>query len=57
MFIKENPKKFKIKNIIASKKNYWPQLGVTLDEYKDYLLLKKLLITLIKRKTFLIVQI
>lgn len=52
LFIKENPKKFKIKNIIASKKNYWPQLGVTLDEYKDYLLLKKIINHFNKKKTF-----
>ena len=25
------------------KKNYWPELGVTLDEKKDYLLIKKII--------------
>ena len=43
LFVKSNPKKFKIKNIIANKKNYWPELGVTLDEKKDYLLIKKII--------------
>ena len=43
LFIKENPKIFKIKNFIATKKNYWPELGVTLDEKKDYLLIKKII--------------
>ena len=52
MYIKENPKKFKIKNVIASKKNYWPQLGVTLDEYKDFLLLRKIINYFYKKKNF-----
>ena len=43
LFIKENPKIFKIKNFIATKKNYWPELGVTLYEKKDYLLIKKII--------------
>ncbi len=43
LFIRENPKIFKIKNLIATKKNYWPELGVTLDEKKDYLLIKKII--------------
>jgi spore coat polysaccharide biosynthesis protein SpsF len=52
LFIKENPKIFKIKNLIASKKNYWPELGVTLDEKKDYLLIKKIINFFYHKKYF-----
>ena len=52
LFIKENPKIFKIKNYIADKKNYWPQLGVTLDENRDYLLIKKIINYFYKKKYF-----
>ena len=41
--IKNNPKKFKIKNIIAPKKFFWPDLGLTLDEKQDFILLKKII--------------
>jgi len=51
-FIKDNPKIFKIKNVIADKKNYWPELGVTLDEKKDYLLIKKIIDFFYKKKYF-----
>ena len=40
LFIKDNPKTFKIKNFIAGK-NYWPELGITLDEKKDFYYLEK----------------
>ncbi len=43
LFVKDNPKIFKIKHIVADKNNYWPELGVTLDEKKDYLLLKNII--------------
>ena len=43
LFIKDNPKKFKIKNMIAKNNYFWPQLGVTLDEKNDYLLIKKII--------------
>ena len=38
-----NPKKFKIINIIAPKNLFFPLLGLTLDEKKDYILLKKII--------------
>ncbi len=38
-----NPHKFKTINIIAPKINYFPSLGLTLDEKKDYILLKKII--------------
>ena len=38
-----NPKKFRTINMIAPKKNYFPRLGLTLDEEKDYILLKKII--------------
>ncbi len=52
LFIRENPKIFKIKNLIATKKNYWPELGVTLDEKKDYLLIKKIINYFYHKKYF-----
>lgn len=52
LFIKDNPTIFKIKNYIANKKNYWPQLGVTLDEKKDYLLIKKIINYFYNKKYF-----
>ncbi len=42
--IRQNSKKFKIINIISSKDLKWPDLGLTLDEYKDYLFLKKIIL-------------
>tara|TARA_S200000501_G_scaffold377330_2_gene435323 strand:+ start:1645 stop:2382 length:738 start_codon:yes stop_codon:yes gene_type:complete len=50
--IKKNPKKFKIKNIIAKKKLFWPQLGLTLDQKEDFDLLKKLIVYFEKKKYF-----
>ena len=41
--IKNRPKLFKIKNIIASKNLYWPELGLTLDQKEDFLLIKKII--------------
>ena len=52
LFIKDNPKTFKIKNFIAGKKNYWPELGITLDEKKDFLLLRKIINYFFKKKYF-----
>jgi len=52
LFIKDNPKIFKIKNFIADKKNYWPELGVTLDEKKDYLLLRRIINYFYTKKYF-----
>jgi spore coat polysaccharide biosynthesis protein SpsF len=42
--IRQNPKKFKIINIIAPKDLKWPDLGLTLDEYRDYFFLKKIIL-------------
>ena len=52
LFIKDNPKIFKIKHLLADKKNYWPELGVTLDEKKDYLLIKKIINYFCKKNYF-----
>jgi spore coat polysaccharide biosynthesis protein SpsF len=40
--IKKNKKKFKIINLIASENYFFPNLGLTLDEWKDYKLIKKI---------------
>ena len=42
LLFKKNRKLFKIKDVVASKKLFWPNLGLTLDEYKDYKLIKKI---------------
>jgi spore coat polysaccharide biosynthesis protein SpsF len=41
--IKKNKKKYKLINIKAPVNLYWPKLGLTLDVYEDYLLLKKII--------------
>lgn len=41
--IKNHPKTFKIKNFRAPKNLLWPDLGLTLDEKKDFVLLKKII--------------
>lgn len=51
MYIKENTHKFKVKNIVA-RKLYWPQLGLTLDEYSDYVLLKKIITHFEKKNNY-----
>ena len=50
----ENPNLFKIKHIKAKKKLYWPELGLTLDEKEDFILIKKIIIYFdkIKKKNF-----
>lgn len=50
--IKNNPKLFKIKNFIAPKALFWPELGLTLDEKEDYLLLKKIISYFNKKKKY-----
>lgn len=47
--IRRNKKIFKHLFLYASKENYWPELGVTLDEYKDFIFLKKI-ITIFENK-------
>jgi len=49
--IKKNPKKFKIINIVAPVDEKWPDLGLTLDEFRDYLFLKKIILYY-KEKTY-----
>lgn len=48
--IKNNSKKFKIKNLIAPKKLFWPELGLTLDEREDFILIRKLILYFKKQK-------
>ncbi len=43
LYMRKNQKKFKVINLVASSKLYWPKLGLTLDEHKDYILIKKLI--------------
>ena len=48
--IRRNKKIFKHLFLYASKENYWPELGVTLDELKDFIFLKKIIINFEKKK-------
>ncbi len=48
--IKNNSKKFKIKNLIAPKKLFWPELGLTLDEREDFILIRNLILHFKKQK-------
>ena len=41
--IRRHPEIFSHLNIIAPHNLHWPELGLTLDEYEDYLLLKKII--------------
>jgi spore coat polysaccharide biosynthesis protein SpsF len=43
LVIRNNIKKFRKITLIAPKDLYWPELGVTLDEYNDFILLKKII--------------
>ena len=52
LFIKHNKKIFKQINIVAPSNIFLPNLGLTLDEYKDYILLKKIIEYFFKRKNF-----
>lgn len=42
--IKRNSNLFKIKNLMASKNLFWPELGLTLDEKEDFILIKKIIL-------------
>ncbi|WP_440911610.1 cytidylyltransferase domain-containing protein [Candidatus Pelagibacter sp.] len=42
--IKRNSNQFKIKNLVASKNLFWPELGLTLDEKEDFILIKKIIL-------------
>ena len=52
LFIKHNKKLFKQINIVAPENVYWPSLGLTLDEYDDYVLLKKIIEYFKKKNNF-----
>ncbi len=48
-YIYTHPEIFKCRNIKAEGKMYWPDLGVTLDEKEDYLLINRIFEKLIAR--------
>jgi spore coat polysaccharide biosynthesis protein SpsF len=50
--IRKNPKIFKKIILVPPKELYWPDLGLTLDEYADYLLLKKIILHFNERTNF-----
>ncbi len=50
LHIRKNPSIFKTINLMPNRDMYWPELGLTLDEYKDYLLLKKIIEHFYKKK-------
>lgn len=50
--IKKNQKKYKLINIKAPINLYWPKLGLTLDVYEDYLLLKEIIEYFYKKKNY-----
>ncbi len=50
--IKKNPKIFKKLLLVPPKELYWPDLGLTLDEYRDYLFLKKIILYFKERLDF-----
>lgn len=52
LYMRKNMKKFKVINLISSNKLYWPKLGLTLDEYKDFILIKKLIEYFIKKNNY-----
>jgi spore coat polysaccharide biosynthesis protein SpsF len=43
LFIRNNPQIFKLKNILAPENQFWPELGLTLDEPSDVLLFQEIL--------------
>ncbi len=43
LYARKNQAKFKTINLVAPKKLHWPRLGLTLDEYEDYVLIEKLI--------------
>ena len=42
LIYKRNRKLFNIKDVVAPKNLRWPKLGLTLDEEKDYILIKNI---------------
>lgn len=43
LVIRNNRKKFRKFTLIAPRDLYWPELGLTLDEYDDYIFLKRII--------------
>ena len=43
LHIRNNLSIFKIRNLEAPRNLFWPDLGLTLDEYKDYILIKNII--------------
>ncbi len=50
LHIRKNPSIFKTINLMPNREIYWPELGLTLDEHKDYILLKKIIEHFYKKK-------
>ena len=50
--IRKNPKIFSHINLIPPQELYWPELCLTLDEYDDYILLKKIILHFKERLDF-----
>ncbi len=48
LHIKNNPKIFSFVNVVAPEALYWPELGLTLDEESDYVVIKKIIEALYK---------
>ena len=43
LYIRKNPKKFKLNHVKENSSFYWPELGLTLDEKEDFVLISKIL--------------
>lgn len=43
LYIRKNPKKFKLHHVKENSSFYWPELGLTLDEKEDFVLISKIL--------------
>jgi spore coat polysaccharide biosynthesis protein SpsF len=52
LHIRKNPNKFKILNIVAPSELHYPNLGLTLDYYQDFILIKKLINFFNKKKNY-----
>ena len=52
LHIRNNPQIFRSINLLPSKEMFWPELGLTLDENKDYILLKKIIEYFDNKKAF-----
>ena len=52
--IKNRPNIFRIKNIIANKDLFWPELGLTLDQKEDFNLIKKIVLYFNSKKLLLL---